>query len=171
MEWRLLKRVENLSLGPQGSWPLVWQNHLNYPGSSALANIIRQYRLKRTWNGTILGLSGNVQIQPPVLGSNKHTPHEGESRDITTTILQRRHSNDYKPVKNYYYKANLSKTVIQAITLTSEFESSGKRQRRLQHVPKVYQASPSMVSLVIVIAGRRRIPLYGPARRQWARIG
>ena len=34
---------------------------------------------------TILGLSGNVPIQPPVLGSNKHTPHEGESRGITTT--------------------------------------------------------------------------------------
>ena len=45
----------------------------------------RQHRLKRTSNGTILGLSGNVPIQPPVLGSNKHTPHEGESRDITTT--------------------------------------------------------------------------------------
>ena len=28
-------------------------------------------------------LSGNVSIQPPDLGSNKHTPHEGESRDIT----------------------------------------------------------------------------------------
>ena len=81
------------------------------------------------------------------------------------------HSNDYKPVKNYYYKANLSKTVIQAITLTSEFESSGKRQRRLQHVAKVYQASPSKVSLVTVIAGRRCIPLYGPARRQRAWIG
>ena len=39
---------------------------------------------KRTSNGTILGLSGNVPIQPPVLVSNKHTPHEGESRDITT---------------------------------------------------------------------------------------
>ena len=38
-------------------------------------------------NGTILGLSGNVPIQPPVLGSNKHTPHEGESRDITTTYF------------------------------------------------------------------------------------
>ena len=45
-------------------------------------------RLKRTSNGIILGLSGNVPIQPPVLGSNKHTPREGESRDITTTILQ-----------------------------------------------------------------------------------
>src|SRR6185436_19674360 len=44
----------------------------------------RQHRLKCTSYGTILGLSGNVPIQPPDLGSNKHTPHEGESRDITT---------------------------------------------------------------------------------------
>src|SRR6185369_11232420 len=54
-----------------------------------------QHQLKRTSNRTILGLSGNVPIQPPVLGSNKHTPHEGESRDITTTILQHRQSSDY----------------------------------------------------------------------------
>ena len=65
----------------------LWQNHLNYPGSSAQAVTIKATRLKHTSNGTILGLSGNVPIQPPVLGSNKHTPHEGESRDITTTIL------------------------------------------------------------------------------------
>src|SRR6185437_8098651 len=51
-----------------------------------------QHQLQRTSNGTILGLSGNVPIQPPILGSNKHTPHEGESRDITTIhILQHRH--------------------------------------------------------------------------------
>ena len=50
-----------------------------------------------------LGLSGNVPIQPPIHGSNKHTPHEGEFRDITTTILQLRH-NDYKPVKNIITK-------------------------------------------------------------------
>ena len=50
------------------------------------------------------GLSGNVPIQPPILGSNKHTPHEGEFRDITTTILQLRHNNDYKPVKNIITK-------------------------------------------------------------------
>ena len=49
--------------------------------------------------------------------------------------------------------------------------SYGKRQRRLQHVAKVYQTSPSKVSLVMVIASRRRIPLYGPARRQRAGIG
>ena len=47
----------------------------------------RQHQLKRTSNGTILGLSGNVPIQPPDLGSNKHTPHEEESRDITTIYL------------------------------------------------------------------------------------
>src|SRR6185369_9773254 len=77
----------------------LWQNHLNYPGSSALAITKRQHRLKRTSNGTILGLSGNIPIQPPVLGSNKHTPHEGESRDITTTIfLHHRHKSYYNPV-------------------------------------------------------------------------
>ena len=65
----------------------LWQNHLNYPGSSALAITIKEHQLKRTSNGTILGLSGNVPIQLPDLGSNKHTPHEGESRDITTIYL------------------------------------------------------------------------------------
>jgi hypothetical protein len=69
----------------------------------------RQHRLKRTSNGTILGLSGNVPIQPPVLGSNKHTPHEGESKDITTTILQHRQSSDYKPVQTIITKPTLVK--------------------------------------------------------------
>jgi len=54
-------------------------------------------------------LSGNVPIQPPVLGSNKHTPHEGESRDITTTILQHRQSSDYKPVQTIITKPTLVK--------------------------------------------------------------
>ena len=54
--------------------------------------------------------------------------------------------------------------------------SSESKQRKMKHdhyntSPKVYQASPSLVSLVIVITGRRRIPFYGPARRQRARIG
>jgi len=62
----------------------VWQNHLNYSGSSAQVIIIKATPAQCTLNGTILGLSGNVTIQPPDLGSNKHTPHEGESRDITT---------------------------------------------------------------------------------------
>ena len=64
---------------------IMWQNHLNYPGSSAQAITIKATPAQRTSNGIILGLSGNVPIQPPVLGSNKHTLHEGESRDITTT--------------------------------------------------------------------------------------
>ena len=55
--------------------------------------------------------------------------------------------------------------------ISSEFKTAEDETRRLQHVATVYQASPSMVSLVIVIAGRRRIPLYGPARRQRARVG
>ena len=46
--------------------------------------------------------------------------------------------------------------------------SSGKKTRRLQHVAKVYQGSPRKVSLIGVIDGRRRIPFYGPARRQRA---
>ena len=131
----------------------------------------RQHRLKRTSNGTILGLSGNVPIQPPVLGSNKHTPHEGESRGITTTNLQHRHNNDYKPVQPIITKPKFSKAVIQAISVKLQSLTAEVKKRRLQHVAKVYQASPSMVSLIIVIAGRRRIPLYGPARRQRARIG
>ena len=39
-------------------------------------------------------------------------------------FLQHRHSNDYKPVKNYYYKANLSKTVIQITRVSSEFKTA-----------------------------------------------
>ena len=110
-------------------------------------------------------------MQPPVLGSNKHTPHEGESRDITTIILQHRQSTDYKPVQTIITKTNLSKTVIQALSIKLQSLTTEDKTRRLQHVAKVYQASPSMVLLVKVIAGRRRIPFYGPARRQWARIG
>ena len=112
------------------------------------------------------GLSGNVPIQPPVLGSNKHTPHEGESRDITTTILQHRHSKDYKPVQIIITKPNLENSYT-----SHKCKASGFKQRKIKHdgyntSQKGYQASPSMVSLVKVIAGRRRIPLYRPARRQ-----
>jgi len=87
-------------------------------------------------------------------------------------VLYHKHKSYYKLVLKHYYKYKLKKkTVIQTINLTSEFESSRKRQRRLQHVAKVYQVSPSKVSLITVIAGRRCIPLYGPARRQRAWIG
>ena len=57
----------------------------------------------------ILGLSGNVPIQPPVLRSKKHTPHEGESRDITTTKFYNtdKFSSDYKPVQTIITKPNL----------------------------------------------------------------
>ena len=41
--------------------------------------------------------------------NHKHTPHEGESRDITTTILQHMHSNDYKPVQTIITKPTLVK--------------------------------------------------------------
>ena len=64
-----------------------------------------------------------------------------------------------------------SKAVIQATTISSEFKTAEVNTRRLQHVAKGHQASPSMVSLIMVIAGRRRIPLDGPARRQRAGIG
>ena len=85
---------------------------------------------------------------------------------LQTQFLQHRHSNDYKPVENLITKPNLIKTVIQAMNISSE-----SKQRKMKHdhyntSPKVYQASPSLVSIVIVIAGRRRIPFYGPARRQ-----
>src|SRR6185312_4044916 len=109
-----------------------------------------------------------VPIQPPVLGSNKHTPHEGESIDITTIhILQHRHSIYYIKFKVLNIDPNLVKHYTR-----HEFHvqslSSGKKTRLLQHVAKVYQASPSKVSLIGVITGRRRIPLYGPARGQRA---
>jgi hypothetical protein len=65
-------------------------------------------------------------IQPPVLGSNKHTPHEGESRDITTTILQHRQSSDYKPVQTIITKPKFSKTVIQAISVKIQSLNSGR---------------------------------------------
>jgi hypothetical protein len=61
-------------------------------------------------------------------GSNKHTPHKGESRDITTTILQHRHNNVYKPVRTIITKPDFSKIVIQAITISSEF-----KQRKIKH--------------------------------------
>ena len=43
-------------------------------------------------------------------------------------ILHHRHKSYYKPVLNHYYKTNLSKAVIQAITISSEF-----RQRKIKH--------------------------------------
>ena len=84
-------------------------------------------------------------------------------------ILQHRQGKDYNMIQSTYYKTKLCKTVIQAISVKLQsLKSSRNRIRRLQHVIEVYQASPSKVSLVRVIASRRRIPLYGPARRQRA---
>ena len=83
-------------------------------------------------------------------------------------ILQHKHSSYYKPVQSIITDPN-SVSIIQDITLSSELKSSGKKIRRLQYIAKVYQASPSKISLIGVIAGRRRIPFYEPARRQRAR--
>ena len=55
--------------------------------------------------------------------------------------------------------------------VSSEFKQRKMKYDDYNTSPKVSQASPNLVSLVIVIAGRRRIPFYGPARRQSARIG
>ena len=119
----------------------------------------------------ILPAQKPIQEAPPVLGSNKHTPHEGESRDITTIhILQHRHRSYYNKFKVLITDPNLGKHYT-SHKFKVQSQSSGKTTRRLQHVAKGYQASPSKVSLVGVIAGRRRIPLYGPASRQRAVIG
>ena len=85
----------------------MWQNHLNYPGSSAQAITIKA---------------------TPALGSNKHTPHEGESRDITTTCFTKKSSVVITTSSRHYYKTKLSKTVIQTITLSSEFEKQRKEK-------------------------------------------
>ena len=147
------------------SYCYMWQNHLNYPGSSALAITIKATPTQTHFKQINSCLSGNVSIQPPVLGSNKHTPHEDESRDITTTYFITQAHLLLQTSSKHYYRTKLSKTVIQAITLSSEFEKQWKENTTATHVAKVYQASPSKVSLIRVIAGRRRIPLYGPARR------
>ena len=67
----------------------------------------------------------------------------------------------------YYYMSKLSKHYARH-KFKVQSKSSGKITRWLQHVAKGYQASPSKVSLIVVIAGRGRIPLYGPARGQRA---
>ena len=41
-------------------------------------------------------------------------------------VLHHRHKSYYKPVLKHYYKTNLSKTVIQAITISSEYKYSGR---------------------------------------------
>src|SRR6185437_7383564 len=80
-------KIKMIQLGKTSPFFVIknmWQNHLNYPGSSAQAITIKATPAQTHFKRKILGLSGNVPIQPPVLGSNKHTPHDGESRDITT---------------------------------------------------------------------------------------
>ena len=81
-------------------------------------------------------------------------------------ILQYRHRSYYKPVQSRITDPNLVKHYTSQVQ-GSEFKQ-WKKTRWLQHVAKVYRANPSKVSLVEVIAGRRRIPFYGPARRQRA---
>src|SRR6185312_16412233 len=92
----------------------VWQNHLNYPSSNAQAITIKATLAQTHFKRNNSCLSGNVPIQPPVLGSNKHTPHEGESRDITTTILQHRQGKDYKLVQTIITKPNLVKQLYKS---------------------------------------------------------
>ena len=89
----------------------MWQNHLNYPGSSALAIIIRQYRLKRTSNGTIIGLSGNVPIQPPVLGSNKPTRTKASPEILQPYIFYKTGIIVITRSLKHYYRFKLSKAL------------------------------------------------------------
>jgi hypothetical protein len=88
--------------GCTNSQRLVWQNHLNYSGSSAqtitIPAQVRRLSLYRRYDLNALqmeqpnGLSANVPMKPPDSGSIKHTLHEGESRDtITVIFLQHRH--------------------------------------------------------------------------------
>ena len=83
-------------------------------------------------------------------------------------ILQHRHSIYYNKFKVLNTDPNLVNHYTRHKFKVQSFKNSGKKTRRLQHVAKGHQASPSKVSLVGVIAGRGRIPLYGPARRQRA---
>ena len=84
-------------------------------------------------------------------------------------FLQHRHSKDYKLVQTIITKPKFSKNSYTSHKCkTTEFKTAEEGNDSYNTSQKVYQASPSKVSLVKIIAGRRRIPLYGPARRQRA---
>ena len=59
---------------------------------------------------------------------------KASSEILQSQFLQHRHSNDYKPVENLITKPNLSKTVIQAMNISSE-----SKQRKIKH--DVYNTS------------------------------
>ena len=82
-------------------------------------------------------------------------------------ILQHKHNSYYKPVQSIITYPNSVKHYTRHKFKVQSL-SSRKKTRRLQHIAKAYQASPRKVSLIGVIAGRRQIPLYGPAIRQRA---
>ena len=67
-------------------------------------------------------------------------------------ILQHKHNSYYKPVQSIITDPNSVKQYTRHKFKVQSL-SSRKKTRRLQHVAKAYQASPSKVSLIGVIAG------------------
>ena len=143
----------------------MWQNHLNYPGSSAQAITIKatsasnalqteQFLVCRVtsrynhWfsdRTSIPCMKARPEILQPYIFYNTSIVFITTSFKVLIT--------DTNLVKHY----TRHKFHVQSL-------SSGKKTRRLQHVAKVYQASPSKVSLIGVVARRRRIPLYRPGK-------
>ena len=54
--------------------------------------------------GQFLGLSGNVPIQPPILGSKSIPRTKASPEILQPQVLQHRHSKDYKPVQKIITK-------------------------------------------------------------------
>jgi hypothetical protein len=147
---------------------LVWQNRLNYSGSSALLIAVQPQSAQRTSNGTILWSVGSPPDTTTVQQDrSRFTSHEGEftSRNSSSTF-------NLQPYIHYYKLSLKISKLIQKPCLTDKHNSLSKLTAEEKvftrlHTPR--RRTPSLdqglVSLWRVCAGRGRVPLHGPAKR------
>jgi hypothetical protein len=146
----------------------LWQNRLNYSGSSALMIAAQLQSAQRTSNGTIPWSVGSppdtITVQQD---RSRFTSHEGEftSQNSSSTFNLQPYIHYYKPSSKI---SKLTQTMFKltSITACSNSQRKGKSFTRLhtsrRRTPSLAQG---LVSLRRVTAGRGWVPLHRPAKR------
>jgi hypothetical protein len=153
---------------PTESSQILWQNRLNYSGSSALMIAAQLQSAQCTSNGTIPWSVGSPPDTTTVQQDrSRFTSHEGEftSQNSSSTFNLQPYIHYYKP------SSNISKFIqtmfkLTSITACPNSQRKGKNFTRLhtsrRRTPSLAQG---LVSLRRVTASWGRVPLHGPAKR------
>jgi hypothetical protein len=158
----------------EAAWFQLWQNRLNYAGSSALVIVIQSMITQRTSNGTTHWSVGSPPETTMVQQDrNRFTSHEGEFT-ITVQLINFLFTDMQKLLQTLFQlKVKLRQQCLnrQAKQLVHA-HSRRKINMRLHTSQRLTPCSAQgLVSLGRVTASRGRIPLHGLAlwNRSWPR--